>query len=40
MIAEKCFRRLKAPELMMDVYQGAQYVDGVRLETYTEEVAV
>jgi len=39
MIAEKRFRRLKAPELTVDVYQGAQYVHDVRLETYTEEVA-
>ena len=39
MIAEKRFRRLKAPELMMDVYDGAQYVDGVRFHNTTEEVA-
>ena len=39
MIAEKRFRRLKAPELMRDVYNGAQYVDGVRFHTTTEEVA-
>ncbi len=26
LVAEKRFRRLKAPELMKDVYQGAEYV--------------
>jgi hypothetical protein len=39
MIAEKRFRRLKAPELMMEVYNGAQYVDGLRVHTDTEEAA-
>lgn len=39
MIAEKRFRRLKAPELMPDVHDGAQYVDGVRFHTTTGEVA-
>ncbi|MFQ5918112.1 MAG: IS256 family transposase [Candidatus Binatia bacterium] len=39
MVAEKRFRRLRAPELMMDVYHGAQYVDGIRLQTAIEEVA-
>ena len=39
MIAEKRFRRLKAPELMTDVYHGAQYVDGMAIETTAEEVA-
>ena len=29
LVAEKRFRRLKAPELMKDVYQGAEYVNGV-----------
>jgi transposase-like protein len=39
MIAEKRFRRLKAPEMMTDVYHGAQYVDGVAIEATAEEVA-
>jgi transposase-like protein len=39
MIAEKRFRRLKAPELMRDVYDGAQYVDGVAIDDTIEEVA-
>ena len=29
LVAEQRFRRLKAPELMKDVYQGAKYVNGV-----------
>ena len=28
LVAEQRFRRLKAPELMKDVYQGAKYVNG------------
>ena len=39
MIAEKRFRRLKAPELMRDVYDGAQYVDGMAIDSTVEEVA-
>ena len=39
MIAEQHFRRLKAPELMKDVYLGAEYVDGMAIETIVEEVA-
>ena len=39
MIAEKRFRRLKAPELMRDVYDGAQYVDGMAIQATVEEVA-
>ena len=39
MIAEKRFRRLKAPALMNDVYLGAKYVDGVSIEIALEEVA-
>jgi transposase-like protein len=39
MVAEKRFRRLKAPELMRDVYDGAQYVDGMAIEAIIEEVA-
>ena len=29
MVAESRFRRLKAPELMKDVFQGAGYMDGI-----------
>ena len=32
-------QRLKAPELMEDVYLGAQYVDGIAAETTLEKVA-
>ena len=33
------FRCLKAPEMMREVYNGAQYVDGLRFHTDTEEAA-
>ena len=39
MIAEQRFRRLKTPELMEEVYLGAQYVDGIAPEATLEEVA-
>ena len=39
MIAEQRFRRLKAPELMEEVYLGAQYVDGIAAEATVEEAA-
>ena len=39
MIAEQRFRRLMAPELMEEVYLGAQYVDGIAAEATVEEVA-
>jgi amidase len=39
MIAEKRFRRLNVPELMKEVYRGAQYVDGMTIEANVEEVA-
>ena len=39
MAAETRFRRLKAPELMRDVYLGAEYVDGVAIQAIVEEVA-
>jgi len=38
-VAEKRFRRLNAPELLGDVYDGAKYVDGLRVEVSAEEVA-
>ena len=39
MVAGKRFRRLQAPELMEDVYLGAQYVDGIAVEATAEKVA-
>ena len=39
MVAESKFRRLKAPELMKDVYLGAIYEDGIVIETTPEKVA-
>ncbi len=33
LVAERAFRRLKHPELMPEVYRGAQYSDGVRVNT-------
>ena len=39
MVAESRFRRLKASELMRDVYQGARYEDGIVINTMTEKVA-
>ena len=39
MVAESRFRRLKAPELMKDVYLGATYKDGTVIETEPEKVA-
>ena len=33
-IAEKRFRKLHAPHLMKEVYQGTRYVDGVRVSTH------
>jgi len=37
LVAEKRFRRIKAPHLMREVYQGAQYVNGVPVKQVTEE---
>ena len=39
MVAEQRFRRLKAPELIEDVYLGAQYADGIAFESTAEKVA-
>ena len=39
LVAERRFRRLKAPELMMDVYLGARYEDGIVINTMPEKVA-
>jgi transposase-like protein len=39
LVAERRFHRLKAPDLLRDVYLGVVYVDGVRARTTAEEVA-
>jgi len=39
LIAEKRFRRLRSPHLLQDVYQGVQYVDGIRHELVKQEAA-
>ena len=39
LVAERRFRRLKAPALMKVVYQGARYKDGVVINTMPEKVA-
>ena len=39
MVAERRFRRLKAPELMKGVYLGAEYKDGIVINTTLEKVA-
>ena len=39
LIAEQRFRRLNAPALMREVYDGAYYADGLRLPDPPEEVA-
>ena len=39
LVTESRFRRLKAPELMNDVYLGAIYKDGIVIEPTSEKVA-
>ena len=39
LLAERRFRRLNAPELLAEVWQGAQFVDGVRVPNYPQEAA-
>ena len=39
LIAEKRFRRLNAPELMADVFLGAQYVNGMPAQNQREVAA-
>ena len=39
LLAELRFRRLNAPELLAEVWQGAQFVDGVRVPDYPQEAA-
>ena len=39
LVAEKRFRRLRSPHLLRDVYQGIQYVNGIRHDPITREAA-
>ena len=39
MVAQQRFRRLNAPELLKEVYHGAEYVNGVRVLERPWEVA-
>jgi transposase-like protein len=39
MVAEQRFRRLRAAELLQEVYQGARCVDGIIVEPTLEKVA-
>ena len=39
LVTERRFRRLKASELMKDVYLGAEYKDGIVINMTTEKVA-
>jgi putative transposase len=39
MVVQKHFRKLNAPELLKDVFDGATYVDGIRVNDLEKEVA-
>ncbi len=39
LVAERRFRRLKAPELTKDVYQGVQYINGVQVSQVSKDQA-
>jgi transposase-like protein len=39
MVAERRFRRLNAPELLKEVYQGVQFNDGMRDDATAREAA-
>jgi hypothetical protein len=39
MIAQKRFRKLNAPELLKDIFDGGMYVDGIRVNELETEVA-
>ena len=39
LVSERRFRRLKAPELIQDVYLGAEYKDGIVINMTTERGA-
>ncbi len=36
MVAEKRFQKLNAAELMADVFEGVNYVDGIRVNSRVE----
>jgi len=37
MVAEQRFRRLKAPQLLRDVYNGDKYENGINLKTLKKD---
>ena len=39
LVAETKFRKLNAPELLQDVWEGAEYRDGARVEYHQERYA-
>ena len=39
LIAESRFRRLNAPELLQELFEGAVYTDGVRVPDHPERLA-
>lgn len=39
MVAERRFRRLNAPELLKEVYEGVKFADGMRADTASREAA-
>ena len=39
LVAETKFRKLNAPELLQDVWEGAEYRDGVRIDDHQERDA-
>ena len=39
LLAARRFRRLNAPELLAEVCQGAQFVDGVRVPDHPQQAA-
>jgi transposase-like protein len=39
MVAKNRFRRLDAPQLLVEVYQGAKYVDGLRVSSEKRRAA-
>ena len=39
MVAERRFRRLNAPELLKEVYEGVKFTDGVKAQETIEEAA-
>jgi putative transposase len=39
LVAEQKFRRLNAPELLIEVYNGAQFVNGIQVPDHSEDTA-